>query len=177
MDKKYFIASGKDHLGPFSLSELQEKKLNPDTLIWSEDLVQWTKAENITELKSYVIPIPPPTPEEAVKRIKKDNIQRRVSDILRIGLFTIIVFVVLIIGIYAVAGGFINTTNTFHNEFDLLEPYCDMGIYVGIGNVKQVLFKTSLFWSFIFSGIYFVLCYWTVRKNNYKNKKTNLNSK
>jgi len=66
MERKYYIAQGKEHLGPFSISELQEKKISPDTLIWYEGLEQWTKASEITELKSCIvsIPLPPPTPSQ-----------------------------------------------------------------------------------------------------------------
>lgn len=76
MEKQYYIASGKDHLGPFTLSQMKDKKLNPETLIWYEGLAQWAKAEDLEELKEAipVIVSPPLTPiqvETVEKKVKK----------------------------------------------------------------------------------------------------------
>lgn len=76
MEKQYYIASGKDHLGPFTLSQMKNKKLTPETLIWYEGLTQWTKAEDLEELKANV-PVtvsPPLTPTQVgtvEKKVKK----------------------------------------------------------------------------------------------------------
>jgi len=64
MERQYYIASGKDHLGPFSSSDLKERQLKPDTLVWYEGLEQWIKIGEIDELKPEIplIPYVPPTP-------------------------------------------------------------------------------------------------------------------
>ena len=66
MERQYYIASGKDHIGPFTLSQMEDKKLTPETLIWYEGLPQWTKAKDLEELKAEIptIVIPPLTPTQ-----------------------------------------------------------------------------------------------------------------
>jgi len=112
MAKKYFIANGKNHLGPFSLEELQEKSLSPDTLIWCEDFTQWTKANEISELKNFVIPVPPLTPSKVeyqkVKERLYQNFNRLIHNVLKVGKQTIISFLILFISIFI---GLVSTAN------------------------------------------------------------------
>jgi len=54
MERQYYIESEKDYLGPFTLSELKDKKLKSDTLIWYEGLEYWTKSEDLEELKANI---------------------------------------------------------------------------------------------------------------------------
>jgi len=158
MDKKYFIASGKDHLGPFSLSELHGKKLNPDTQIWSEDLGKWTKVTEIAELKDYVISVPPPTPESIEIQIKRENkkVKQNITYKLlqKVTIYTIAIFIFYLIVIFAVLGGFNSDFNSdYYNNYD-------RGIRLYVANIQQLrttLGMISLFWSFIFSVIFFVL--------------------
>ena len=82
MEKKFFIAKGKKHLGAFSLTELQTMNLSPDTLIWSEDLGHWTKASEITELKDFIISVPPPTPYILENQITKDKNKKYFKDVI-----------------------------------------------------------------------------------------------
>lgn len=49
--KKYHYSQGQNSYGPFSIEELRTKMLSPDTLIWTEELVTWTKAKNVSELQ------------------------------------------------------------------------------------------------------------------------------
>lgn len=49
--KEYYFSNGEDQEGPFNLNELEGKNIKPDTLIWYEGLGDWTKAENIEEIK------------------------------------------------------------------------------------------------------------------------------
>ncbi len=63
MKREYYIAIGKDHLGPFTLSELKEKKLVPDSLVWYDGLEHWTRIAELEELKEKVI-IVPSTPSQ-----------------------------------------------------------------------------------------------------------------
>jgi len=166
MEKKYFIASGKAHLGPFSLSELREKKLNPDTLIWREDLKQWTKVTEIAELKIYVIPVPPPTPEQIEVQIKKENkeIKQNITNriVKKATIYTIVTYIVFFIVIFIVIGGLKSNFERYPTPYQYItpafEPYFSMGIYVSsVQNLKIVLISISLFWSLIFSAICFVL--------------------
>lgn len=50
--KQYFYASGDQQLGPFSLQELQSKRLTKDTYVWYEGLADWTRAGDLPELNA-----------------------------------------------------------------------------------------------------------------------------
>lgn len=64
---QYYIAVDGQKQGPFSLSELIQKRLSADTLVWRDNLTEWKKASDLPELASYVVaPLannnPPPLP-------------------------------------------------------------------------------------------------------------------
>ncbi|MBL1409670.1 CD225/dispanin family protein [Sphingobacterium faecale] len=48
--KSYHYSDGQNSFGPIPLEELRMKQIGPNTLIWSEDLVTWTKAQDVAEL-------------------------------------------------------------------------------------------------------------------------------
>ena len=63
--KKYFLLENKNQIGPFTIDELKEKKINETTFVWYDGLTEWTSAGSILELKvlfSVPIPTPPPPP-------------------------------------------------------------------------------------------------------------------
>jgi Interferon-induced transmembrane protein/GYF domain 2 len=60
---QYYYTDGKERFGPFSVEELQDKNLTPDTLVWKEGLVDWVPARNLQDLQSLFdmsAPFPPP---------------------------------------------------------------------------------------------------------------------
>ncbi|MFD2553913.1 CD225/dispanin family protein [Sphingobacterium tabacisoli] len=59
--KSYHYSDGKNSFGPLTLEELRTKQIGPNTLIWTEDLVTWTKAQDVPELKDLLINTVPPT--------------------------------------------------------------------------------------------------------------------
>jgi len=59
--KKYFIVSQDAQEGPFSISELKEKKILKDTLVWTDTMEEWAEASTVEELKEVIV-IPPPIP-------------------------------------------------------------------------------------------------------------------
>ncbi len=61
--KKYFYSEGTIKHGPYTLSELQEKGITADTLIWYDGLDEWTPAGELEELSELLASTPPPVPE------------------------------------------------------------------------------------------------------------------
>lgn len=62
--KKYFYSDGSNNFGPFTFEELREKKINSETLVWFQDLEDWTSAGKVEELKELFIFSPPPIIKE-----------------------------------------------------------------------------------------------------------------
>ncbi|HMR17878.1 MAG TPA: CD225/dispanin family protein [Sphingobacterium sp.] len=60
--KQYHYSDGINSYGPVSLEELIAKNIGPDTLVWSEDLVTWTKAKEVAELRYLFATTPPTSP-------------------------------------------------------------------------------------------------------------------
>jgi len=62
MNKTYYIAVNGLRTGPFTFNELENKKIEKDTLIWTEGFENWVKAVEIPELKRFINVEPPPIP-------------------------------------------------------------------------------------------------------------------
>lgn len=63
--KQYHYTDGNRSYGPFTIEELQTKNITPETLVWTEELVTWTKAKDVYELSSIVTYSPPPLKSQA----------------------------------------------------------------------------------------------------------------
>ncbi|BCE00068.1 SPFH domain-containing protein [Marinicellulosiphila megalodicopiae] len=64
----YHVASNGQTLGPMPVSDIKnmvsQGTFNPDTLVWCEGMANWTKAGEITEIKSLFAAVPPPLPPQ-----------------------------------------------------------------------------------------------------------------
>ena len=58
--KTFFLFIDDEQQGPFNLEELKTKKITRTTKVWFEGLEDWNNAEEIEELKSIFVSIPPP---------------------------------------------------------------------------------------------------------------------
>lgn len=62
MEKIYFLQSGSNQVGPFSLDELRYKYIKRSDLVWHSGIPEWTEAQNIAELKVLFPQSPPALP-------------------------------------------------------------------------------------------------------------------
>lgn len=69
--KQFYLHNGTKQVGPFSKSELKEKNITRKTEIWHEGLSDWTKAENIEELKYFFTTVTPPPIKKKTKSWKE----------------------------------------------------------------------------------------------------------
>jgi hypothetical protein len=69
MSKEYHVSLNGKSLGTFSLDELKEKKINPESMIWFEGLPDWLPVDQVEELKDFVKSTPPPIPRAQSKKI------------------------------------------------------------------------------------------------------------
>lgn len=67
MNEQYYIAADGQQQGPFTIEDLKEKGIRKDTLVWTEGLEDWTKAEYIPVLKNILKATPPPLPKTETK--------------------------------------------------------------------------------------------------------------
>lgn|SRR5574344_2005168 len=62
----YIVLDGKQ-AGPFSESEVgrlcNEKKITKDTLVWTQHMTEWKKAEDVPQVLRLIALCPPPVPE------------------------------------------------------------------------------------------------------------------
>lgn len=61
--KHYFYAENGQQFGPFTLEILKERKIKKSTLVWTEGMDDWAKADTFEELKSMLVLEPPPLPK------------------------------------------------------------------------------------------------------------------
>ncbi len=50
MDKKYYIMENGTQVGPFTLDDLRQRGIRPDTLIWCHGMTGWEQAMSLDEL-------------------------------------------------------------------------------------------------------------------------------
>jgi len=62
--KNYYYAENNQQFGPFLIQELSSKRLKKNTLIWTDGMQDWEPADNIKELKEYLVSDPPPLPRK-----------------------------------------------------------------------------------------------------------------
>ena len=62
MEQLFYIAIDGKQYGPYTFEELKLKDIRPNTLVWTERLDNWTKAEHIPLLKDIIKVGPPPLP-------------------------------------------------------------------------------------------------------------------
>jgi len=67
---EYYIAADQQRLGPFTIEQLAQQGLRPDTLAWREGMPQWLPASLIPELLPILTatpaPIQNPTPQQSI---------------------------------------------------------------------------------------------------------------
>lgn len=69
---EYWISTNGEKDGPYSLEQLQNKTIPPNTLVWHEGLENWVPARELPEFANLYSQTPPPyhaisTPTEQVK--------------------------------------------------------------------------------------------------------------
>jgi uncharacterized membrane protein YhaH (DUF805 family) len=53
---KYFLLINQEKKGPFYLDDFKDNNLQPNSLVWTKKLNEWTKAKDILELENYIMP-------------------------------------------------------------------------------------------------------------------------
>lgn len=60
MEQQFYLAINGAQTGPFTIDELKIKNIQKETLVWTEGLGDWTKADHIPLLKEIIKETPPP---------------------------------------------------------------------------------------------------------------------
>lgn len=68
MNQQFYLAVNGVQTGPFNYEEIKTKGIHRYTLIWTEGLENWTKAEQVEALKDLIRTMPPPVPNEEKKQ-------------------------------------------------------------------------------------------------------------
>ena len=63
MNQQFYVAVNGQKTGPFIIDELATKQITKETLVWTEGLDNWTKADHIPLLKDLLRATPPPLPK------------------------------------------------------------------------------------------------------------------
>lgn len=106
--KKYYLHIGTENSGPFDLEELKIKRITKKTPVWFEGLENWKYAEDIEELKSVFVVMPPPIQsfkiqqpipktEEKIQKVVKEEEEEEeeINDLKILGLNKNVFFIVL----------------------------------------------------------------------------------
>lgn len=61
--KTFYYSENDESLGPFTIEELKTKRIKKSTLVWTDGLPDWIKAENAEDLNGILVSEPPPLPK------------------------------------------------------------------------------------------------------------------
>jgi uncharacterized membrane protein YiaA len=110
--KHYFYSLNNDQMGPYSLEELKTKKLKKNTLVWTEGMDEWRDAESFSELKDYIVSLPPPLPNlNSDKNLEKSNDISNIIESRSETPLIVIGFIILLIPFVLYISGFYNIKN------------------------------------------------------------------
>ena len=93
---EYFYLKDNDRLGPFSYQQLQEEPIFSDTLIWFDDLDDWTPLSQIAHLQNIKAPPPPPSDKAnekqptSKKQLNKPNKNKMIKYFFWVGFLIIL---------------------------------------------------------------------------------------
>jgi len=62
MSQSFFIVYNGNQKGPFTYEELHNQQITAHTLVWTEGLIDWTRAGSVAILKDIIVQAPPPIP-------------------------------------------------------------------------------------------------------------------
>jgi len=71
--KQYYIIVDDLQRGPFSIDELNVKGIISSTLVWEQDMENWTEARNIEVLSGIIQKSPPPIPQSLTKPLQVET--------------------------------------------------------------------------------------------------------
>lgn len=97
--KKYYLHNGTENIGPFTIDELKEKRINRDTPVWCEGMQDWKEAVAVEELKFLFAAVPPPIKKKTTENKKQETtiIVKKHSSLFKIFIITIILFLLMIL--------------------------------------------------------------------------------
>ncbi len=76
--KEFFYLKGGEQHGPFSIEEMKNQRLVPETLIWTEGMNDWKPMQEVYTLFPELKPkaVPPPPPQELKHQIDQTQKQK-----------------------------------------------------------------------------------------------------
>nr|WP_321451250.1 DUF4339 domain-containing protein [uncultured Carboxylicivirga sp.] len=79
MNKKWYYVENGIKLGPFSIEELKGK-INLETLLWTEGMPDWAKAESLKDFEHFFTVTPPPIPDNESVINERSKHLKRIGD-------------------------------------------------------------------------------------------------
>lgn len=71
--RTYYINSGSENTGPFTLEELKNLQINKNTLVWYEGMDEWKHAVDLVELASFFTVVTPSKKQSTTTTPTKDT--------------------------------------------------------------------------------------------------------
>lgn len=95
--KKYYLHNGVESSGPFSLAELEEKKITATTPVWFSGIPDWKTAGEIAELQIILKVTPPPFKNDSVTPKNKEK-NNKIMGLSKSSFYLVAVLILLVIG-------------------------------------------------------------------------------
>lgn len=143
----YFLHVNGIQKGPFTLDEMKTKKISPKSQVWKTGMSDWTNAENIDEVRPYLILLPPPLKRQPEKAVL-DKFDRSYEK----NYFATYFGIVLVISFFVIGIGVLPMSEEFRSSFLVGNVVLRIVITIWVVSIASEQNRSNIFWG-IFSFI------------------------
>jgi hypothetical protein len=161
--KYYFYSENNEKKGPVTLEEIKSLRLKDNCKIWYDGLPNWVNANDVEEIKPFLVVLPPKLQEEIIED-RKDLFKKDKSKVIINESIILIIVLTIILDLIAVNGAISESNNFLGDAFPVYMTAYEK-------ENPQILLLKFLPYTFIISAIIGIIFF--VNKKNELNVTSN----
>jgi hypothetical protein len=114
--KYYFYSENNEKKGPVTLEEIKSLRLKDNCKIWYDGLPNWVNANDVEEIKPFLVVLPPKLQEEIIED-RKDLFKKDKSKVIINESIILIIVLTIILDLIAVNGAISESNNFLGDAF------------------------------------------------------------
>ena len=154
--KYYFYSENNEKKGPVTLEEIKSLRLKDNCKIWYDGLPNWVDANDVEEIKPFLVVLPPKLPEEIIED-RIDVFKKDKSKVIINESIILIIVLTIILDLIAVNGAISESNNFLGDAFPVYMTAYEK-------ENPQILLLKFLPYTFIISAIIGII-FFVIKKN------------
>ena len=155
--KYYFYSENNEKKGPVTLEEIKSLRLKDNCKIWYDGLPNWVDANDVEEIKPFLVVLPPKLPEEIIED-RIDVFKKDKSKVIINESIILIIVLTIILDLIAVNGAISESNNFLGDAFPVYMTAYEK-------ENPQILLLKFLPYTFIISAIIGII-FFVIKKTN-----------